>query len=328
MKQNPDSPNERIRQSVRSGLEKGWRGFIWLLKIILPVSFVTGLLVHWGLIYRLDFLLTPLMNWLGLPASGALVIMAGFFTGIYGTVAALSVMPFALEHQILLAIFALIAHNIIQESLVQGQSGLNAFVAGGFRILVACIVTFCCAKIMGVTPELSGAQNLDALRGAPQTFREWLMGWGAGTFWLILQIFCIIMPLMVLMEMAKRFQVIDSITRPLRPVLAMMGLDRSCGLLWMTAVVFGLAYGSAVIVEETRAHAYDRESLIRLHLSIGVNHAIIEDPILFLPLGLPAFWLWIPRLLAAMIVTYLITAVFFFRRLYAQRTGHPKVRNY
>jgi len=99
-----NNPGAKLVPGIRTGLKKGWTGFIWLLKIIIPVSFATGLLVYFGLIYKLDFLLTPLMNWLGLPASAALVIIAGIFTGIYGTVAALSVMPFSMDHMILLAI--------------------------------------------------------------------------------------------------------------------------------------------------------------------------------------------------------------------------------
>ncbi|MCD4720202.1 MAG: iron transporter, partial [Desulfobacula sp.] len=78
----------RIKSGVRQGLIKGWKGLIWLLKIIIPISFATTLLVHFGIIYKLDFLLTPLMTWLSLPASAALVLIIGLFTGVYGTVAA------------------------------------------------------------------------------------------------------------------------------------------------------------------------------------------------------------------------------------------------
>jgi hypothetical protein len=315
-------------QGIRSGMKKGWNGFIWLLKIIVPVSFATGLLVYSGIIYKLDFLLTPVMGWMGLPASAALVIIAGIFTGIYGTVAALSVMPFSMDHMILLAVFTLICHNLIQESIVQGRSGINPIFAAAFRLAAAFVVTFCCAALMGTTPETGAAASTGALPAADAAFGAWLAGWAIDTLKLIIQIFCIIMPLMIVMELAKMFHVIDIIIRPLQPVLTFMGLDRSCGMLWMTAAVFGLAYGSAVIVEETRTHSYDPEALTRLHLSIGINHAMIEDPVLFIPLGIPPFWLWIPRLVAAIAVTYTFSVFSALRRGYAQRTGHKKIRHY
>lgn len=319
----------RLVPGIRNGLKKGWNGFLWLLKIIVPVSFATGLLVYSGVIYQLDFLLTPVMTWLGLPPSGALVIIAGIFTGIYGTVAALSVMPFAMEHMILLAVFTLICHNLIQESMVQGRSGINPFFAAGFRLAAAFVVTFCCARLMGVTPDITAVTAAAAaLPDKDPAFTAWLAGWAVDTLKLVIQIFCIIMPLMVIMELAKVFHVIDIIIRPLQPVLSFLGLDRSCGMLWMTAAVFGLAYGSAVIVEETRAHTYEPESLTKLHLSIGINHAMIEDPALFLPLGIPPFWLWIPRLLAAILVTYTFSVFTALRRSYAQRAGHKKIRDH
>ncbi len=326
MTQSPELFSPRLWDGIKSGMEKGWSGLIWLLKILVPISFLTALLVHFGVIYRLDFLLTPAMNWLGLPPSAALVLVIGLFTGIYGTVAALSVMVFSMDHMILMAVFTLISHNLIQESIVQGNSGINPFVAAAFRLIMAFVVTFVCAKIMGVTQDLGSAVVMDSL-GKTGPFVPMLQNWGMGTAKLALQIFCIIMPLMVLLELAKIFNIIQMITRLFSPVVTFLGLDRSCGMLWLTAAVFGLAYGSAVIVEETRANQYDKEALTKLHLSIGVNHAMIEDPILFLPLGIPPFWLWIPRLIAAIGVTYLFSAFSFARRLYAKRACHKKIRN-
>jgi hypothetical protein len=327
MTHSPELFFPRVQTGTKAGLKKGWSGLIWLLKILVPISFLTALLVHFGIIYRLDFLLTPVMNWLSLPASAALVLILGLFTGIYGTVAALSVMAFSMDHMILMAIFTLISHNLIQESIVQGNSGINPFVVASFRLIMAFVVTFVCAKILGVTPEQEIVLSLDILDKSPGPFFPMLQEWGAGTVKLCLQIFCIIMPLMVLLELAKIFNIIQMITRVFSPLVALLGLDRSCGMLWLTATVFGLAFGSAVIVEETRANEYDPEELTKLHLSIGVNHAMIEDPILFLPLGIPPFWLWIPRLIAAVAVTYLFSALLFARRLYAKRACHKKIRN-
>ncbi len=286
------------------------------------------MLVHFGIIYKLDFLLTPVMTFLSLPASAALVLVIGMFTGIYGTVAALSVMPFAMEHMILMAIFTLISHNLIQESLVQGNSGINPFFAGIFRLLMAMLVTFSCAKIMGVTPETGGIQATGLMQASSESFLKMCMEWGRGTAGLVLQIFCIIMPLMVILELFKIFNIIQLITKLTAPLLKVMGLDKSCGMLWLTASIFGLAYGAAVLVEETKARKFKKEDLTQLHLSIGVNHAIIEDPALFLPLGIPVVWLWIPRLVAAILAVWLYSAFLTARRYYAQRADHKKLCNH
>ncbi len=318
----------KVKSGIRQSLKKGWTGFIWLLKIIVPISFVTTLLVHFGIIYKLDFILAPIMTWLSLPASAALVLIIGLFTGIYGTVAALSVMSFSMDHMILMAIFTLISHNLVQESIVQGNSGINPFFAAFFRLFMAVVVTFVCAGIMGISPDITDVKSLAAVPSETPSFSAMLTAWGWGTFQLAAQIFCIIMPLMMVLELAKMFNIIAFITKLVSPILSVMGLNRSTGMLWLTASVFGLTYGAAVIVEETRTNEFKKEDLTKLHLSIGVNHAMIEDPALFIPLGLPFFWLWIPRLVAAMTATWLYWGVLSARRFYAERISHKKLCNY
>ncbi len=317
----------KLKSGVVSGVRKGWSGLLWLLKILVPVSFATALLVHFGIIYQLDFVLAPVMNFLMLPSEAALPIIIGLFTGIYGAVASLAVLPLPVEQMTLVAIFLLISHNIIQESIVQGKSGLNVFAAAFFRIFVSIVTTYVCGKIMGATvPQMAGTAA-SVLEHTQQPFSAMLLEWGVDISKLAVQIFCIIMPLMIVLETAKVFNLIQYITRLAAPVLAVMGLSRNTGMLWLTASLFGLAYGSAVLVEETKTSQFTKEELTRLHLSIGPNHAMIEDPALFLPLGIPALWLWVPRLAAAICIAYTFNALSMLRRLHVKRTCHKKFCN-
>jgi len=315
-----------VKSGINSGLKKGWEGWIWLLKILVPISFATALLVHFGIIYRLDFLLTPVMNILSLPASAALPLIIGLFTGIYGVVAALAVMPFSIEHMTLIAIFLLISHNLIQESIVQGKSGINPFFAAFFRLIVSFLVTFICAKIMDVSPETTAGLIVQDIAHSDQAFLLMVKTWSIGIMKLALQIFLIIMPLMVVLELGKKFNLILFLTKTISPLLKIMGLSRSTGMLWLTASIFGLAYGSAVIVGETRSNNFPKEELTRLHLSIGINHSMIEDPALFLPLGLPIFWLWIPRIVAAILAAYIYRLFILAKRYSLRRIGRKPAR--
>jgi hypothetical protein len=114
------------------------------------------------------------------------------------------------------------------------------------------------------------------------------------------------MVIMILLEIMKVFNIIHHIVKVLNPLLKTMGLNQKVGLLWLTAVVFGVAYGGAVIVEEAKEGHIKKEELEKLHLSIGINHSMIEDPALFLSLGLSAFWLWVPRLILAIVAVRLL----------------------
>jgi hypothetical protein len=108
------------------------------------------------------------------------------------------------------------------------------------------------------------------------------------------------------MEVLKEFGWIDRLVSLFLPLFRIFGLSPTAGIIWITALFFGLAYGAAVIVEEAEKGHLTREELERLHLSIGINHAVIEDPSLFLALGLGAFWLWAPRLFAAIVSVHFL----------------------
>ena len=74
--------------------------------------------------------------------------------------------------------------------------------------------------------------------------------------------------------------------------------------MWVASTIFGLLYAGAVIVEESQNVALPKEELERLHISAGINHAMVEDPALFAVLGLNIFWLLVPRLVMAIIVVH------------------------
>jgi hypothetical protein len=122
------------------------------------------------------------------------------------------------------------------------------------------------------------------------------------------------MTILTLLEILKETGFIHPLVRILSPFLKIMGLDDRVGFLWMTAVIFGLTYGGAVIVEETRENSLPAEDLETLHLSIGINHSMVEDPLLFVVLGLNAFWLYVPRLIMAIVSVRLL-------RLYHRLSG-------
>ncbi|BBO69224.1 hypothetical protein DSCA_31540 [Desulfosarcina alkanivorans] len=273
-----------------------------MLKIILPVSFATFLLDYSGWLIRMDGFLEPLMGAIHLPAMAALPLLAGLLTGIYGAIAAMSVLPFTVDQMTLIAVFLLIAHSLIQEGVVQHQSGCPAWMATSVRLVAAVLTVTMVGWMLG--PETVQKSVGGPSAAPPAEFWPAMKGWAAAMGWLSLKIMIIITGLMIFMEMLKQYHLIEKVMRFIEPFLGLLGLDRQVGMLWMTAAVFGITYGGAVIVDETRDRRLPSEQLKPLHVSIGINHAIVEDPSLFLPLGIHPFWLWVPRLVAAMAFTH------------------------
>ncbi len=303
------------KEGTVAGLKKGWDGFVWMMKIIVPISLFTAILDWSGLLGHLDFLLKPLMGLLDLPPAAALPLIIGMLSYIYGGIAAMVALPFSTAQMTLMAVFILTAHALIQEGIIQGKSGIHPLKATLVRIGAAVVTVLLMVPWVGSSTVMPAAAD-GALTVSP-AFLEMIRHWAWTTFRLTAKIFFIIMALLTLLELLKAFGLIHPFVRALGPFLRIMGLDRKVGFLWMTAVIFGLSYGGAIIVEEAKSGHLSRDDLELLHLSIGMNHSMVEDPPLFLPMGIHPFWLYVPRLVMAIIIVRLV-------RLYQRYARRPR----
>jgi hypothetical protein len=297
------------RAAVRLGLRKGMSGYLWMLKVLVPVSLATALLDYSGWLYGLDPVLAPLMGVIGLPPAAALPILVGMAAGIYGCIAALAMLSLSPEHMTIVTVFVLIAHSLPQEAVIQAKSGIHFLKSTGVRLLAAFLSCLAVAWILhpahGELAAAGAAIPRTALELAP-----FLLKWGLDMARLGLKILVIIVGVMVLIELLKAYNLVDRCASFFAPVLGIMGLHRRTGLLWLTGALFGLVYGAAVIVEQSRELNINREEIEKLQLSIGINHAMIEDSLLFLPFVVSPVYAWLPRLVAAIAVVYLMTLWF------------------
>jgi len=295
----------KLKKGFTSGTTKGWSGFVWMLQIIIPISFLTSLLSYSGWMNRIDFFLQPVMSLFNLPSMAAFPILVGMLAGIYGGIASMVMLPLTGDQMTLVAVFILISHNLVQEGIIQAKSGIHPLKATLSRLTASVIAVMIVARFL--RPDTPAVISEGLSRAAAQPFMIMLKNWAIASFYLCIKIFVIIMALMILLEIMKSFNMIHHIVRAISPVLKAMGLNQKVGILWITAAVFGIAYGAAVIVEEAKEGNFDRQELEKLHISIGINHSMVEDPALFLTLGLNAFWLWVPRLLTAVLAVHLFT---------------------
>jgi Fe2+ transport system protein B len=293
-----------LKAGIKAGLNRGWSGFVWMMKIIIPISLFTAILDWSGFLHHLDFLLKPLMGFLSLPPTAALPLIIGMLSSVYGGIAAMVVLPFSTGQMTLIAVFILMSHALIQEGIIQGKSGIHPVKATLIRIGAAVVTLLLMApwvESSTVMPIHSGG-----LPTVHPAFMEMIRHWAWTTLRLTVKILFIIMALLTFLELLKTFGWIHPLVRALGPFLRIMGLDQKVGFLWMTAVVFGLSYGGAIIVEEVKSGHLSKDELEILHLSIGMNHSMVEDPPLFLPMGIHPFWIYVPRLVMAIIVVRLL----------------------
>lgn len=288
---------DKVKQVFRAGARRGWASFVWICRILLPASFVV-MMVQWGgLLSQVEPVLAPLMRFINLPGQAALPIISGMLIGNYTTIAIISVLPFSLAQMTLIAVFSLIAHNLIVEGLIQHRSGINIAKITSIRIGSAILTVFIISQFFTDTTQ---AVTVPAELVTSLPFNMVLKSWAIDTGRLLLKILAIIMGVMIMLESLRELGGIRHLVRFFRPVMRVLGLADQASALWVTAAIFGLMFGGAVIVEEAKKEALTRGELEHLHISVGINHSMVEDPALFLALGLGGFWLWVPKLVVGM----------------------------
>ncbi|MFC1932241.1 nucleoside recognition domain-containing protein [Chloroflexota bacterium] len=289
-----------------AGVKRGWSSFVWICKIVIPVSFLVTLLQWTGWLNHLDFLLNPLMKLINLPPEAALPIITGMLVNLYAAIAAMTALPFTLEQMTLIAVFTLICHNLIAEGIIQHKSGINVVIATLVRFTAATLTVIIVSQFLGDTSQSTTTPGALMVH---VPLLEVLKGWAVDTVGLLLKILGIVMVIMIMLQFSESLRWTERSLKFFRPLMRILRLPERTAILWVTSAAFGLMYGGAVIIDEAKKGVLTKEELERLHISIGINHAMVEDPTLFLVLGLNPLWLWVPKLVMAIIAAQTYRAI-------------------
>jgi len=246
------------------------------------------------------------MSLINLPAAAALPTITAVVINFYAAIAMMAVLPFTIGQMTLIALFIMIAHMLIMEGMIQHRSGFDFVKATLVRIIAAVLTVLVASQFLGDTSQ---SVVIPAELTIHTPFIEILKGWAIDILGLCGRIFVIIMIVMTLLDSLQSLGWIKYLHRTFKPFMKILGLSDRAVVMWVTAAGFGLLYGGAVITEEAKRGALTREELEHLHISIGINHAIVEETALFLALGLNAFWLLIPRFVTAAIAVHTCRAI-------------------
>ena len=296
----------RIITSVKDAIPSAIKTSLWFLKITIPISFTVTLLYHFGILNIISELLSPAFGLIGLRGEAALVYITSAFLNVYSAIAVITSLNFTIREMTILAIMSLIAHNLIVETAVQKKTGSKVWHIVSLRI----ISSFVAAMLLNyMLPLQMGLSNLGLHQIVNPTLKEVLMSWTISSLKLSLKIVILITLLMILQKILLEFKVTILLTRIFSPLLRVMGLPESVSLMWIAANLLGLAYGSAIMIEEVESGRIAKQDADLLNYHIAVSHSNFEDLLLFAAIGVSAWWLLLPRLGIAIVVVWV-------RRLY------------
>ena len=298
MKKTSSRFSDPIRRSVKPALKTA----VWLISVMVPISFAAMLLQHWGILDYIAHALEPVCRIFGLRGEAALVIVTSLTMNLYAAIAVIQTIPFTAREICILALMGLLAHNLIVETLVQMKTGSN-----GLRMVTIRIAGAIAGGLFLnlVLPE----DNTVILHGTASVqlpFAELMQNWIMGTLALTFKLTCIVVSLNILQSILDEFGIMKALVRWVSPLLRPMGLPSNTAFLWIVAYLVGLAYGAAILIEHRKENKISAEDADILNHHIGLSHSHLEDTSLFWAIGAGLIWITIPRIVLAVIAVWVV----------------------
>lgn len=304
-------------EGLKSGLRTTWE----LGKVIFPVTLVVTVLQYTAVYDTLLTAIEPAMSWFGLPSEAAVPLVLGNLLNMYAAIGAIVAIELTVKQVFILAIMLAFSHMLPVEAAVCRRVGVSATLVTLVRVGLALVA--------GMAVNLTwsgGSATADYGMAAPSESQpsDWvetvagaLQAAGASVFQLALIVF----PVMMFIQIMKDLDVLNWFADKMRPLMQPLGLPARGAVTMASGLLFGLAFGAGVIMEQAREQEFTRRELILMVLFLSACHAIVEDTLIFIPLGINVFYLLLARLAVAVALTIVIAT------LWREKPKEPTTQN-
>lgn len=292
----------RLFKCVRLALPRSLSICLWLLKVMLPISLAVRVLQYVGVIDWLAGYLSPVFSYIGLSGDSAFVFLTSIFLPLYPTIAVMTTLTLTLREATILAVMCLVSHNLPVECSVAHKTGSRFGEIVAFRIAMSFVSAI---VLNGLLPHSDAPFSF--LASATAEVTSWgmlLMQWLTSSLSLVVTIVLIVTALMILQRVLEEFGWMHRIAHSLSPLMRLFGLPSGCSLLWLTGNVVGMAYGAAIMIDEVEQGRLTRDEANLVNHHLGVSHSLLEDTMLFVAMGISFWWLFLTRLLLAMLAVW------------------------
>lgn len=298
-----------LLHSLKNGLLAGLKTTWTLGKIIFPVTLIVAILQYTPVLPWVIDLISPLMKLLGLPGDAAIPLVLGNFLNLYAAIGAILTLDFSVKEVFILAVMLSFSHNLLIESGVAMKAGVKlwvvlvtrlglAFISGAVINLVwrggSETAKYGFIEQNGVQPEGAAGILLEAVEKA-----------GIG----ILQLALIVIPLMVAIQILKDLQWLQKFSKGMSPITRTLGMQENTSTTMAAGLLFGLAYGAGVMIQAVKEDGVSKKDITLAFIFLMACHAVVEDTLIFVPLGIPVWPLFLIRLGMAITLTLIVGAI-------------------
>ncbi|WP_284141101.1 MULTISPECIES: nucleoside recognition domain-containing protein [unclassified Virgibacillus] len=294
-----------IFRGLRQGLDTTWT----LGKVIFPITLIVTILQHTPILPWLIDKISPIMGLFGLSGEAAVPLVLGNALNLYAGIAAIISFDFTVKEVFIMAMMLSFSHNLFIESSVAAKVGVSWWLISGIRIGLALLAGSLIHLIW------NGGQEL-AQYGFISTEQAVLSGWQEigfqavqTAFMAIVQLALIVIPLMIVMQFLREKGWLTKFSNMFAPVTQLLGMKRNTSMTLVAGLTIGLAYGAGVMIQAVKEDGVSRKDMMLALIFLVSCHAVVEDTLIFIPLGIPVWPLLVIRLITAIILTMLVAHI-------------------
>lgn len=305
----------RIARCIKEVIPSTSKTCIWLIKITVGVSLAILFLKYFQILPWFSQFISPLFNHLGLPGEAALPYVTGYFVNVYAAISVAVSLHFDVRALTILSVMILCSHNMITETAVQKKTGTSAVRIVIIRTLSAFLLAFALNLILpggGVLPQGGGEE-------IRLPFMQMLKEWAISTGGVVVKMTVLIFSLAILQKLLAEYGIIRWISKFLRYFLALFGLPAKTSFLWIVANTLGLAYGAAVMIEETNGGKINQREIDLLNTHISISHSNLEDLLLLSALGAVWYVLLLARWAASLVLVWELRLEYYMKDKFIQK---------
>ncbi len=299
---------------ITNNFSKVCKTAIVLYKILIPVSIIIEILKYFHIVEFIGKILSPIMQFIGLPGEAGIVWATSMLTNLYGGILSyISIFgnnPLSVGQITILTFMMLIAHSFFVEITIAKKSGVKIYQTFLVRFLGAylagILLSFLFSKLhFGYKPSKLIWKSSNAGGGDSFVLLNWLIVQLKN----YLLIFIVIYILVLIMEFLKKKGILDFLNRNLYVFFKYIGISQRGIPLLITGLIMGISYGGAFIISEVESDTITKEEAFFVIIFLSLCHSLFEDSLLMISLGADFFILLFGRFLYSTLITYIILKI-------------------
>ncbi|MGY0693556.1 nucleoside recognition domain-containing protein [Virgibacillus sp. FSP13] len=294
------------------GLRQGAHVTFTLGKVIFPITLIVTILQYTSILPWIIKQLSPVMGFIGLPGEAAVPLVLGNSLNLYAGIAAIVSFDFSIKEVFILAVMLSFSHNLFIESTVAAKVGVSGWLISGIRIVLALIAAVIINLLWsgGAEPAQYGfiSPSERALNGWFEIISQ-----GVQTAIVaVAQLALIVIPLMIIMQFLREKGFLTKLSNGLAPFTKLLGMEKNTSMTLVAGLTIGLAYGAGLMIQAVKEDGVSKRDMYLALIFLVSCHAVVEDTVIFIPLGIPVWPLLVIRLITAILLT--ITISFLWKR--------------